>query len=865
MSGLKLPQSQPRDPEPNRSTAELASAIVVRYLIDFAQLLTQGTNGEAKLSDLQHLQDGISLALDGNAILLTGSGSTFGAKNIDGNYVPGIDRLLEILNEPYPANPFKNYNTAASRYVNDKELGGPGKLFARLRREFQISTITNWHRTLFSIPFKRVYTTNYDNLIEKTLGDLSINFKSLNAARDDRPYDPDRINIVHLNGMLDSYGQLDFDLLIRLTEASYISEQFSRRPYFANFRAETRGAGAIFVVGNRLMDIDITRIIQGRPDIQSKTFIICSASETPEDMYSLRQRGTVFPIGIEGLADNIALVSSTHSPRQTRRKFYSVKPIDYPATSATSITDLDRYQLYVNGAFSADKYIHQDDATGGGLYSVRRTAITRVTQRVSDGPSIHFVYGNLASGKSIFCTQLAAALRIKGVDVYLVDQQSEFVQSELEEVAKDSARPKVVIFENYERHLDDVRYCLGQFRTNISLILVARTHLHEATKRDVVRMNLIKLKEHDVNLDRLDQVEIEYLARVLSSDEFRGAFPSGADVNYIKQAVRGVCDSRMGEVLLFLLRSPHIQDRVRQQISDAKLSSDDRRNVLIAFVMRVLGVQIKKSELDDGFLGGAGSNADLFGRDGVQELIRFDNTDTLMCSSALARYCTSSVFAPNEVRRALTEIAKRSYNLRTDALFKETYESSIQHGKIKELFSINCVDDELALFYDELKNFGCARDNPYFWLQFAIAMWTKRERGLVDGYLSRAREAGSAVAGFRPYQIDNFDAKVRLETILFALKGYPTRFSDIEYAASVILSQLPDEKTRDYPLHLIVRLCKVAKLAKAGLKQGEIGKLIGKLTSIEHRLPDSVCGSEYPEFSDACEKNLRLAVSDMRK
>ncbi len=229
------------------------------------------------------MQDLISIALDGSGLLLAGSGFTFGATNVDGNSIPNVARLLEILNAPFPCNHYVRYQTAAERFLTER---GHAKLYADLRREFRIQAYKPWHTSTMEIPWYRIYTTNYDNLIERVLEDKKIPFKTFNAARDDKLYDPSLTNIIHLNGSFDAVTDINFDALIRLTDASYIAARFSDTPYFSRLRDEMRTAGAIFVIGHSLSELDLAKVIGGDPAFKEKTVVITSPAAGSEETFS---------------------------------------------------------------------------------------------------------------------------------------------------------------------------------------------------------------------------------------------------------------------------------------------------------------------------------------------------------------------------------------------------------------------------------------------------------------------------------------------------------------------------------------------------------------------------------------------------
>jgi hypothetical protein len=100
------------------------------------------------------------------------------------------------------------------------------------------------------------------------------------------------------------------------------------------------------------------------------------------------------------------------------------------------------------------------------------------------------------------------------------------------------------------------------------------------------------------------------------------------------------------------------------------------------------------------------------------------------------------MFDARAVRAALTRITKSCYARRWVLIYDEIYKQCIQRGAIRDLFERAEATEGLIAFYDDIKGAGAVKDNLYPRLQYAIARWQLRERVLVDGYLTKAREVG---------------------------------------------------------------------------------------------------------------------------
>lgn len=110
------------------------------------------------------LKKAITLAMDGKAVLFLGSGFSFGAKNCQ-NRTPWTgkalaDHIADLCGFPGEPMPLE---MAAQEYIRQK---GDDALIELLHEEYDLSSVSSSHCTIMSLPYIRVYTTNYDRCAE---------------------------------------------------------------------------------------------------------------------------------------------------------------------------------------------------------------------------------------------------------------------------------------------------------------------------------------------------------------------------------------------------------------------------------------------------------------------------------------------------------------------------------------------------------------------------------------------------------------------------------------------------------------------------------------------------------------------------
>lgn len=123
------------------------------------------------------LDEVIDLALDGNSVLFLGSGFSVGAVNKRGEkFLTGeaLKRYFAKNCEELSEEEYAKYNLAdiTEYYIDQPSLSFSEKesrkqnLIHELQDLFYVSGVEDYHNVILSVPWKRIYTTNYDDVVE---------------------------------------------------------------------------------------------------------------------------------------------------------------------------------------------------------------------------------------------------------------------------------------------------------------------------------------------------------------------------------------------------------------------------------------------------------------------------------------------------------------------------------------------------------------------------------------------------------------------------------------------------------------------------------------------------------------------------
>lgn len=182
------------------------------------------------------LDEAIARAQSGGSLLFLGAGFSLGASTLCEELAYRVptaqqfsDHLARKLKLPstYPL-------PVVSRSFEKRE--GEIGLINELINAFSVTECQEYHVKIASLPWNRVYTTNYDNLFEF-------------ASQSSTPWLPVTLNdpplskkhrCVHINGHISNLNIHTLKSQVKLTHTSYSTDSFAEHPWAAQLRAEDR-------------------------------------------------------------------------------------------------------------------------------------------------------------------------------------------------------------------------------------------------------------------------------------------------------------------------------------------------------------------------------------------------------------------------------------------------------------------------------------------------------------------------------------------------------------------------------------------------------------------------------------------------
>jgi hypothetical protein len=342
------------------------------------------------------LERGVQVALDGRAILFVGAGFSLGATNINGESFKSGRQLAHFLAAQTGLPPETPLDDAAEEFGHAK---GVDALIAELRRQYTATSIADHHIEIARVPWRRIYTTNYDDVLETAHKQLSRKLTPVTTANNLR-FTSKTDMVVHLNGYVDHLDRENVWSQFKLTDTSYASSALDS-PWVALFRQDLANAGAIFFIGYSIADIDIKRILFETSDLQARTFFVLGDTTDAVTQRRVSRYGAVLSVNAEHFASQLETVRSTYTPPLAPTSLgSSVRQIEAPLTPR-SLTDADMLDLLLKSRVEPDLIF--TSLRGRGPYFLERKVASDVVALAKQKGSTIVVHSELATERVCFC------------------------------------------------------------------------------------------------------------------------------------------------------------------------------------------------------------------------------------------------------------------------------------------------------------------------------------------------------------------------------------------------------------------------------------------------------------------------------
>lgn len=712
-------------------------------------------------------EDALKYAVEGEAVFLVGSGFSTGAENaiVGGNrhLLVGSELAKELANLTGMDSSVP-LDIVSQEYI---DMYGESQLIDYLKSHYTVDTYAEYYKALARVKNLRVYSTNYDDLIEKVCNDCGNKIKGYSIDADIRKVNKTKM-VMHLNGYIQEVENNILPESFRLSHMSYNNVKFFDTPWYSYLIDELYSAKVIFIIGLSFSsDIDIRRIVSDE-ELKDKIFFVERYDLSDGSRKFLDKYGRVLLCGVQAFLEDLTKIEIDEKKkkevyyktfRKANRYDNSIKP-----------EDRDVYALLFNGI--EKEGIYKKDANRCYEALVNRDKVIDVIQEIVQGKSV-VIHSDLGNGKSVFVNQVIDLC--SDLEFYYLKQiNNQKVLSEIKSFCEDG-KEKVLICDPANIYLDILDKFADFDLKNIKFILVMRSSMYDNYYNSIYdiidRMSNVQFI-NPINLDELSDREIELLDKLVLKYGFYGDF-AGISMQKRLEYLKTKCNSRFQNILIYLFESTHIIDRFVENIFNINGNNDLRRILILAFVSGILELGLNTNDYKI-LLDIQDVERVIKRNRNCGELVDVERGKIVIKSSIIAKelMMRTEVFTKNEVFDVLIGTMKRLDNLYLGSdKYKNAMINLVSCSYLSYVFGYKMESNKFIEYYEKVKELNFCKNNLFFWEQYAIVCVNLNQFDRAGRYFktaySLAKQKGHL---FSAYQIDNHYARYLLVNQLYYRK-----------------------------------------------------------------------------------------------
>jgi len=712
-----------------------------------------------------------------NSILFLGSGFSADATNIVSEKLPAGQSLLERLAEAIGESPrdhdLKSVADAFShRY--DKSI------YDILYDTFTVSSVLDYQREILSLPWARIYTTNYDDMVSSVKGSLFPIF----TFEEEKPRALPQSFAVYLHGSIRKATEENAERQLILNSLSYDVITRDHPTWFYEFQRDRRTFDACYFMGFSLGDHHISGLMAAGETSARRTYFVTQNPPSKQLADRVPPYGEIAPIGFDGFATLAKTLPTPPKPANPLslesfkflRRGIDAKPLVTP-------TPVEISNLVTFGNFSQSRFFNtvSDDS-----YVTRRSRNVASALSLLKTNTTVLILSRLGNGKTIFTSILARDASEQGYKCYLWRRAGRRLTQDLDVIRAEGRA--LIMFDDYDAAIDNIeRVSAGVPEAKFAITI--RTGQEDVRHHEVIKKFPEPMKR--VNLDIFDDDDKNQLYNILNR---AGARKDGFD-----DIIRNSREIR--DIVTQLYNHEQIREKIR--ISIEKASSSLVRILTLTSLIKWAGVELDDSDLQE--LADCDVYAELkkSASVGVDFLSGADDR-VEMRSALLSEYLIQRILPAKEVLDACYVITTTSTRRRGDRVHRRLAGELTKDSTLRRFLKFNAgVEQYLSKHYTRLSNDKKVNDEPLFWLQYAIFMRRTGDIANARMFLNTAYDRASAIEGFKTYQLDTQALSIYLLEEIESSSPTVEGLEKILSAIKLITDMLSEQSHRQYAIEVV--------------------------------------------------------------
>ena len=665
---------------------------------------------------------------NGEVLLFCGAGFSYNAflassnKTVKGveDFVNELKRELGEESEEPGIDDLKYYSNEYNKTF------GEAKLVELLKKNFYVNKISSTQEIIGKLPWRRIYTTNYDNVLELSTGRQTVTVSK-------KPNEIVSLSecIIHLNGSILDLTPDKINNELKLTTASYLSEDFINSTWHQMFLNDIRSCKKIIFIGFSLEhDLDLARAIN-KDEAKNKVFFI-NKNLTKRQRNVLSDFGKILDYDSEKFSIEIDKFSKNYTiPKGYNPPLYTFEQYEDVDNKYKVVESNDILNLLVYGKFSLDIYLNN---TKSNTYLFDRNYENDVYESIVQGDKkIIVIHSGLGNGKRIFVEKIKFKLK-NFAKIYSFNNIDGDYYQDLENIFKDIKQNKILIFENYNKYIEVLKKIESFNLSNTFFILTARSYIHDLVLRDLERLKYFDINKYgEYNLNSLNGNELNAIVKYIDSKNLWGEQMS-LPLKKKRKILETTCDKKISLILLHLFNSENILTKLNNITEEIGKNKTVGQIFLLSLINKILNLNLSTTDLKS-ILNLDSNFSLLMKREKVMEVLNYSENKIGIESSLLASYLLKQ-FNKNNIIDMLIFLMKKCDRIETKK-FKDIKFTLISFSNFQVLVGEN-NSKNARRYYEEIQNLNYCKKNIYFWIQYANVEISMTEFDKAQIYLKNA-------------------------------------------------------------------------------------------------------------------------------
>lgn len=804
--------------------------------------------------DLAEMKRRLARPRPGRVILFTGAGFSNGATNSLNKELPLSRHFAEDLAREI-GEEAELPLTLVSELYNEKKKDDLALLNV-LKATFTVKDVPNAQREILQYPWKRIYTTNYDDLAEHVLGPDGTRPETYSRNTLPLSLEGKRRQIIHINGYV---GEIDRSSLVddfSLTLSSYLDKNLFASTWATTIRQDFELSDLIVFIGYSMYDTDISNILGKNPSLCEKTVAIQPSNLKTADERFLSRFGSVLTIGNDGFARVVSEVLKNGLPKVTVVGPENFEEFSFPSNPPTlAVNDLEVDALLGRGIFNRELLI-SSRLKKSREYLAARSDAKKIADAMSAAGKQTIVHSEVGNGKTLLLEHVMYELVKIGIRPFLFQRKTDNFAFDIEYFST-LEEPYALLIEEMIANEDVIESLRGQL-TNARILTTSRSSAFQVKFSEIRHLFPPDVQVIDVN--KLGDEDVGSLIKILNTGAYWSKFPEVRTEKSKRNIVERNCRKELSSVLLGVVQSQALDGRIRSLFKEPSRHNSNARGVIIlALCLNVVEMRPTFEFLSELLGRDIFSIMSSFDDEYVRQFFAISGIEVLARSPIMSSYILKNFITDDEVVDVVVGALKESSGrYRRARRYRELNRKFLQFSFIEQLISSdNNKYIRIQDYYDRAGDVGYKEFSPHYWLQYAIAARAFKDYKSADRYFSESKKIASRRTDFYTYQIDNAYAQFLLESR--ADTDYWSDFFDAFVDASTLaMQQTYIKKAGFYPYRIVgnfERFLEV-RLGQFAKKQKEEAKDICRswLLRID-ALPDGLRRNQIV-------KRARIVVSD---